>query len=69
MQREIEIARQGADKYLSHANWFAGQSGLSVDLQNRVQNGTIDISKYDDDTQKKIKEYQDWWIHANVKSI
>ena len=69
VQSEIEIARQGADKYLSHANWFAGQSGLSVDLQNRVQNGTIDISKYDDDTQKKIKEYQDWWIHANVKSI
>ena len=61
VQNEIDIARQGADKYLSHANWFAGQSGLSADLQNRVQNGTIDISKYDDDTKKKIEEYQDWY--------
>ncbi len=61
VQREIEIARQGAEKYLSHAEWFAGQSGLSADLQSLVQNGTIDISKYDDDTQKKIKEYQDWY--------
>lgn len=69
VQNEIDIARRGADRYLSHANWFAGQSGLSADLQSRVQNGTIDISKYDDDTKKKIEEYQDWWIHANVKSI
>ena len=33
--------------------------GLRADLAKRVQNGTIDVTKYDGDTQKKIKEYQD----------
>lgn len=61
VQNEINAAQQGADRYLSHANWFAGQSGLSGDLVNRIQNGTIDINKYDEDTQKKIKEYQEYY--------
>lgn len=61
VQNEKATAQAGANKYLSHANWYASQSGLSTDLQNRVKNGTIDISKYDENTQKKIKEYQDWY--------
>lgn len=61
VQAELNAAQQGADRYLSHAKWYANQSGLSVDLQQRVQNGTIDINKYDDDTKKKIQEYQNWY--------
>ena len=63
-QNEMNTARQAYDRYMSHANWFASQSGLSSDLQASVQNGTIDISKYDDDTRSKIKEYQDWYDKA-----
>lgn len=32
---------------------------MRADLAKRVQNGTIDITKYDSNTQKKIKEYQE----------
>lgn len=61
VQAEINAAKAGADRYLSHANWYAGKSGLSADIQNQVKSGTIDISKYDEDTQKKISEYQSWY--------
>ena len=61
VQAEINAAKVGADRYLSHANWYAGKSGLSADIQNQVKSGTIDISKYDEDTQKKISEYQSWY--------
>lgn len=61
VQAEMDAAQQGANRYLEHANWFASNSGLSQDLQSRVQSGTIDISKYDDDTKKKIEEYQSYY--------
>lgn len=61
VQAEINAAKAGADRYLNHANWYAGKSGLSADIQNQVKSGTIDISKYDEDTQKKISEYQSWY--------
>ena len=61
VQAEINAAKAGADRYLSHANWYAGKSGLSADIQNQVKSGTIDISKYDENTQKKISEYQSWY--------
>lgn len=61
VQAEINAAQQGANRYLSHANWFASSSGLSGDIVNRIQNGTIDINKYDEDTKKKIDEYKSWY--------
>ena len=62
VQEEMNVARQGYDRYLSHASWYASNSGLSANLQTQVQNGTIDITKLDDDTQKKVSEYQSWYI-------
>lgn len=61
VRKERDAATQGSKKYLEHAQWYARESGLSADLQKKVQNGTIDISKYDEDTQTKIKEYQQYY--------
>ena len=61
VREERNAATQGSKKYLEHAEWYARESGLSADLQKKVQNGTIDISKYDEDTQAKIKEYQQYY--------
>lgn len=61
VRAELDAAEQGSKRYLEHAQWYARESGLSADLQQKVQNGTIDISKYDEDTQTKIKEYQEYY--------
>ena len=61
IQKEISENQSAYDRYLSHANWFAGQSGLSSSYQSQIQNGTLDISKLDDDTKKKVDEYKKWY--------
>lgn len=58
VKAEMDVARQGYNTYLAHANKVASELGLSSDLQKKVQNGTIDITQYDEDTKKKIEEYQ-----------
>ena len=63
-QSEMTAARQAYDKYMAQANSFASKAGLSAGLQKQVQTGAVDISKYDDDTKTKIKEYQDWYNKA-----
>ena len=61
VRAERDAVEQSSKRYLEHAQWYARESGLSPDLQQKVQNGTIDISKYDEDTQAKIKEYQQYY--------
>ncbi len=61
VQDERSGATQSADRYLQHAQWYAGESKLSADLQKKVQTGSVDISKYDENTQTKIKEYQQYY--------
>lgn len=58
--REIELQQQGYERYMKQANSVK----LKDDLKEKVQNGTIDISKYDDKTQEKIKDYQEWYEKA-----
>lgn len=61
IQKEISENQSAYNRYLSHANWFASQSGLSASYQTQIQNGTLDISKLDDDTKKKVDEYKKWY--------
>ncbi len=57
---EIALQQQGADRYMQEANAV----GLSSDLAKKVRDGTIDISEYDEDTQKLIDDYQKWYEKA-----
>lgn len=61
VRAEIETYKAGANKYLAHANWFASQSGLSSDIIRKIQNGSIELTKYDDITQEKISEFESYW--------
>lgn len=57
---EINKQAKAHDRYIAEAE----SVGLSSDLKKNVQDGTIDIDKYDDATKKKISEYASWYEKA-----
>lgn len=58
--REIELQHRAYDKYMSAAEAVS----LSSNLKDLVRNGAIDISQYDQDTQKLISDYQELYEKA-----
>lgn len=54
---EISAAEAAYKRYAQEAE----SVGLSSDIAEKVKNGTIDISKYDQETVQKIREFQEWW--------
>lgn len=60
VNKEMEIQRKGAERYLKQAN----SVGLSADLAKKVQDGTIDINNYDEATKKLIDDYKQWYEKA-----
>ena len=54
---EISLQTQAYTRYLKQAE----SVGLSSDLKTKVQNGTIDITKYKGATAELISEYQKWY--------
>ncbi len=56
VNQEIALQQQAYDRYMQEAN----SVGLDSDLAEKVQNGTIDISQYDEDTRNLINDYQNW---------
>ena len=47
--------------YQSHLDMLEGQMGLDPTILNQIRSGSFDISKYDDETQKLISEYQEYY--------
>ena len=64
ISEQIKALEEAAVRYQKQAADVAKKSGLSASAIKKVQNGTMDISLYGEDTQKKIKEYQTWWEKA-----
>ena len=64
IQGEIGQSEKAYDRYMKQANQSAKKSGLSKSMISKIQDGSIDISSYDDKTQQKIKEYQEWYNKA-----
>lgn len=58
VNQEIAMQQQAFNRYMQEAN----SVGLSSDLKEKVRTGSIQISEYDEDTQKLIKDYQEWYI-------
>lgn len=52
------------NKAYARYNQEAEAVGLSNELKLKVQNGTIDINEYDEDTAKLIEDYQKWYEKA-----
>lgn len=57
---EIALQKKAYSGYMKKAN----SVGLSKDLKNKVQKGTININEYDEDTAELIKDYQTWYEKA-----
>lgn len=57
---ELNVQQQAYNRYMQQAN----SVGLSDDLKKAVQEGRIDISQYDENTQKLIDDYQKWYEKA-----
>lgn len=53
--------QQAIGTYQSHFNSVVSQGGLNPTIVSQIQNGSLDISKYDQDTQKIISEAQSWY--------
>ncbi|MCH5300211.1 MAG: phage tail tape measure protein [Ruminococcus sp.] len=57
VNEEINLQQKAADRYMKQAK----SVGLSSSLAKKVQDGTIDINEYDEDTQKLINDYKEWY--------
>lgn len=57
---QINLQTSAYYRYMREAN----SVNLSSDLKAKVRNGDINISSYSDDTQKAIKEYQEFYEKA-----
>ena len=57
----LNRTQQAIGTYQSHFNSVVSQGGLNPTIVSQIQNGSLDISKYDDDTQKIISEAQSWY--------
>ena len=53
--------QQAIGTYQSHFNSVVSQGGLNPTIVSQIQNGSLDISKYDQETQKIISEAQSWY--------
>ena len=62
--QQIEETTRAYQRYLEQADEVAAKSQLSADIVQRIQDGVIDISSYDDDTKEKISAYQEWYDKA-----
>ena len=64
--KELETNQSAYNKYMGTANSVQKETGLSSEIVKLIQNGAIQISSYDDDTKKKIEEYQKWYDKAQA---
>lgn len=60
VNQELSLQQQAYNRYMQEAN----SVGLDADLAEKVRIGSIQISEYDEDTQKLIKSYSDWYEKA-----
>lgn len=61
---QINESNQAYNKYMSQANAIAKNLNLDSSVISGIQNGTINISSYNETNQKKIKAYQEWYEKA-----
>lgn len=58
---EISQLEQSIPKYKEYSDKVAAGVGLSADLKQKVQNGTIDIQQLTEEDKKRVDAYQNWW--------
>ena len=61
INEEISLNTRANARYLAQADTIAKRMNLSAGIVEKIKNGTIDISSYDEDTRKAISAYQKWY--------
>ena len=61
---QIDANTKAYTKYIEQADEVAEKLALSEDIIQKVKDGSIEIASYDDDTQKKINAYKEWYDKA-----
>ena len=64
INKEIALQQKAYERYMQQAN----SVGLSADLMQKVQDGSVDISEYDSEVAELISDYQNWYIYATLYS-
>ena len=64
VNKELSLQQKAYNRYMQEAN----SVGLSADLMQKVQDGSIDISEYNDEIAELISDYQNWYIYATLYS-
>ena len=64
VRAELDLNTQAVNRYKKQAEDFASRAGLAADVVKKIQEGTIDIEEYDEETRKAIQTYQTWWDKA-----
>ncbi len=62
--KQMNDSAKAYSQYMAQADTIAKKAGLSADIIRKVQEGSIEIASYDDKTQDKIKNYQEWYNKA-----
>lgn len=57
----MDISEKEKSVYQSHLDMLKAESGLSDDVINKIMSGALEITKYDEETQKLISEYQSYY--------
>lgn len=57
----INNTQTAKQTYQSHLDMLQSQMNLNPTIIKQIQTGSFDISKYDDETQKLISEYQEYY--------
>lgn len=61
---QIDANTKAYTKYIEQADEVAKKLALSEDIIQKVKDGSIEIASYDEDTQKKINAYKEWYDKA-----
>lgn len=64
IKEEIDANKKAIVEYEQTAAKVAAEGGLSADITQKIKEGTIDVSRYDDEMQQKIRDYQTWYEKA-----
>ena len=61
---EIKLQEKAQKRYKKEFNAVVKENGLSKDIVKKIKDGSINIKKYDEDTQKAITEAKKFWDAA-----
>lgn len=61
VKNELYWNQLGANRYREFEIDIINKTGLSSDILDKIYNGAIELSDYDEDTRSKIEEYTKWY--------